>query len=185
VHLFVAIDLDNQARQWIGAEQRRLAAGLGDTHSMKWVAPAQMHLTLQFLGAVPEAAVPAIIEVMSAPVAAPPFAVAFGGLGVFPHHGAARILWLGVRAGAAAVAEMHREVGERLERWVPGVRGTFHPHLTLARWRTPGAAESRRVLALDRGNAVATVTVEHLALYESRLSPKGPTYTTLARANLI
>jgi RNA 2',3'-cyclic 3'-phosphodiesterase len=184
VRLFVAIDLDGEARQSIAAEQRRLAAALDGSRSMKWIAPAQMHLTLVFLGEMAEAAVLPIVEAMSTPVGIRPFAVEFGGVGMFPSHGAPRILWLGLRRGEALVVETHRQVAARLERWVPSAL-LFHPHLTLARWRTPRGGEGRRVLALDRAQAAARLTVDHINLYESRLSPAGPTYTTLARANLI
>jgi 2'-5' RNA ligase len=44
--------------------------------------------------------------------------------------------------------------------------------------------DARRALASDRGDEVARVRVDSVALYHSRLSPKGPGYTPLARAKL-
>ena len=53
MRLFIAVDLDDTARAAIAAEQKRVAAALGDARSaMKWVKPEHMHLTLVFLGEV-------------------------------------------------------------------------------------------------------------------------------------
>ena len=55
MRLFIAIDLDDGARAAIADEQRRLKAAFDDSRSaIKWVRPEQMHLTLVFLGEVPD-----------------------------------------------------------------------------------------------------------------------------------
>jgi 2'-5' RNA ligase len=60
----------------------------------------------------------------------------------------------------------------------------FHPHLTLARWRESRPADRRRALAVSPRGVVAAAHIDGATLYQSRLSPAGPTYTPLARANL-
>ena len=83
-------------------EQRQLAALLRDSGrlSLKWIRPEHMHLTLAFLGEIDPLRGAAVVDAMSQPIEAPPFAIAFGGLGVFPPRGAPRVLWLGLVSGS-------------------------------------------------------------------------------------
>jgi len=185
LRLFVAIDLDAEARGSVGAEQQRLARVLDARGSLRWVKPEQMHLTLSFLGEVDEARGAAVADAMRAPIPVAPFTMRFRGLGVFPPRGAPSVLWLGVADGSAQAIDLQRRVADRLEPLGgPREARPYHPHLTLARWRDgrPGAA--RRALAADGGREIARVDVRYVTLYQSRLSPHGPTYTALAQAEL-
>lgn len=189
MRLFVAVDLSEEAREHIAAEQKRIAAAVAhDDGELRWVRPAHMHLTLVFVGEMTEPRAAAIVEAASRPIPAAPFDLSFGGLGVFPERGGPRVLWLGVEQGAAGVAAVQRIVAATLGGVgvAPEARA-FHPHLTLARWRegrSAHAAGIRRTIAADRGGAIARVTVDEVILYQSRLSSAGPAYTPLARAPL-
>ena len=184
MRLFVALDLDDDARRAIAALQQRVAKALEADRSMKPVDPARMHLTLAFLGEIAEPAVPAIVDALSSNIAVPLFAAEFEGLGVFPPRGAPRVLWLCVGRGESEIVQLQREVAARLERLgVTLEPRPFHPHLTLARWRTSRPADRPRALSVE-SRAVARMNVDHVTLYQSRLSPAGPAYTALARATL-
>ncbi len=187
MRLFIAIDLDDESRRAIGARQKTIAATLDRSgrSSLKWVRPEHMHLTLAFLGEVAEQRVPALTESLTGDIHAAPFQVVFGGVGVFPTHGAPHVLWLGLSAGAADAVNIEREVAGRLARLGFELdQRPFHPHLTLARWRTSRPSDARRAVEADRGGDVARIRVDHVTLYHSRLSPEGPGYTALARATL-
>ena len=189
VRLFTAIELHDDARQAIAAEQRRIAGvlGRGAAASLKWTRPEHMHLTLVFLGEIEEAQAPAVIDAMGADIdEAEPFSIVFAGLGLFPPHRAPRVLWLGLSTGATEAIELQRQVAERLSpTGVTIEERTFHPHLTLARWREARNADRRRIAAVDHGAEVARVDVGAVTLYQSRLSSSGSTYTVLARAPLV
>ena len=185
MRLFVAIDLDDDARTAIARLQERTVNAIGAGRSLKWVNPSHMHLTLAFLGEIPEGAVPPIVDTLSTNITMRPFAAEFQGLGVFPPRGAPRVLWLRVEEGADGIVEVQGEVAGRLGR--VGVvldRRPFFPHLTLARWRASRPRDRRRALSAESRPAIARVSVDHVTLYQSRLSPAGPTYTALTRANL-
>jgi 2'-5' RNA ligase len=185
MRLFAAIELDAAARAAIAEEQQRLAAMFRDRGAApRFVTPEHMHLTLVFIGEVPEERAPSIVAAASEPIPMSPFAVAFGGIGAFPPRGAPRVLWLGVADGAPEVMRLQSVVASRLE--VAGVARearAFHPHLTLARWKESRAADRPRADARTLA-MVARVEVSAATLFQSRLSPKGSSYTVLGRAEL-
>jgi 2'-5' RNA ligase len=187
VRLFVAIDLNDAARAAIAEEQKRLriAFDAAGRSTLKWVAPAHLHLTLVFLGEVEPTRADRVVDAMRRSIDVRPFSMVLGGLGVFPPHGAPRAMWLGLKAGAEAVIEVQRQVAERLARLgiAPDAR-PFHPHLTLARWRASRNSDRRRAIDADGQAPIARVEVEAVALIESRLSSAGPAYTALCHSRL-
>lgn len=183
--LFTAIELGTETREKVIAQQTAVARALraaGD-RGLRLVTPSQLHLTLVFLGDVDDTRAPAVQSAMSQDLALEPFDLAFGGVGVFPPHGPARVLWLGVERGADEVSRLFEAVSSALETvGIPRERRPFSPHLTLGRWRDRGPSAGR--LRLDR---VATVAVERVAavtLFQSRLLPGGAEHTRLAQARL-
>ncbi len=103
---FVAIDLSTDVRAAIArAETRvRTAARHAD---VRWVDPAQFHLTLKFLGAVPDERLPAVSATLEGAVAdTAPIALAAAGLGGFPSLRSARVLWAGITAGVPELARL-------------------------------------------------------------------------------
>jgi 2'-5' RNA ligase len=187
MRLFIAVDLDDEARAAMASAQKRLAAGMGDASrsSLKWIPPDRLHLTLVFLGEVDEARARAVTEAMGASVAHAPFDLAYVGAGVFPARGAPKVLWAGVGAGAREVIDLERALAARVAEVGHRIEGRpFSPHLTLARWRESRGADRARALAAAPEGTIARVRVDHATLYQSRISSAGPTYTPLARANL-
>ena len=182
MRLFTAIELPEEARAAVAAEQKVVAATLR-TGTYHLVRDEQIHLTLCFIGEVDAERATHIRTAMEEPVPLPPFTLAFGSTGVFPPRGSPRVLWLGVIEGEQQVVHLQREVGERLR--AVGVeleRRPFHPHLTLARWRD--SRPSDRPREARRAVAVARMNVNAVTLFESRPSRAGFAYTVLARAPL-
>jgi RNA 2',3'-cyclic 3'-phosphodiesterase len=187
VRLFVAVDLTDGARRAIATEQERLAASLDRSarQSLKWVRVDHMHLTLEFLGEVEEGRAAGLVAQMGENIERAPFTIVLGGLGMFPPFGAPRVLWLGLQKGGAEIVELQRAVAGRLhEAGMTTESREFHPHLTLARWRSSRPGDRRSILSQDQAADVAGVDVTHVTLYRSQLSPQGPSYTALARARL-
>jgi 2'-5' RNA ligase len=189
MRLFVAIELDDAARQAILAEQNRLKHvfdGSGRS-SLRWVKPEHIHLTLVFLGELRQEDGDKVVQAMSEAIQHDRFAIAFGGLGVFPPHGLPRVLWLGVQHGLREVGAVQQQVLERLGRLnvvAQGRERTFRPHLTLARWRRSTGSDRRTVLGLNKPEGTVQLAVTQVALIQSRLSSAGPSYTALCRSKL-
>jgi RNA 2',3'-cyclic 3'-phosphodiesterase len=186
MRLFVAIDLPDEAKEAIAAEQRRIAEALpGSPRSLRLIGPAQMHLTLVFLGEVQDSVVPSAVESMNHPSDVTPFDMTLGGAGVFPARGAPRVLWVGVMQGAASLRRLQAQIADRIRALSIAFEDReFHPHLTLGRWRESRSSDRMRVLNAASRGAIARVPVEGATLYRSHLSPAGSTYTALARVNL-
>ena len=180
--LFLAVDIDDATRTQVG----RIASGLRDaleTHTKgSWVRPERMHLTLHFLENVDDALEQRLREALSDPIGAAPFDVTFEGLGMFPERGLPRVLWLAVRDGLESLRHIEKMLVDalRVER---EHEGPFTPHLTLARFRD---RVSRSTLTgITRIPAFAGPSrIDRVTLYESRLSPAGPTYVRLAETPL-
>ena len=183
MRLFTAIELDDETRDGVAREQQRIRTGLGDAaRSWKFVRPEHLHLTLVFAGEIAEGAAAAIVEAMTRDISQSPFEIALGGRGTFPAHGRPQVLWLGLQTGVSACVALHGVVAQRLS--AAGVNvdpRPFRPHLTLARSRDrrPG-----RLRLPDDSGTTGRVRVDHVTLFQSRLSSAGPTYTALARAHL-
>ncbi len=100
MRIFAAIDLSDDARAAIAAEQAAIVKALGDdARDVKVVRPEHMHLTLAFAGDATDAVGAAIVENMHLEIPHAPFELAFGGVGTFPPRGAPQVLWLGVIGG--------------------------------------------------------------------------------------
>jgi len=185
VRLFVAIELDDNARQAVALEQRRLVRALGDVAGdWRFVQPVHLHVTLVFLGEVEDAKAQAIVEAMRPQIDRPAYTMAVGGVGMFPRHGVARVLWLNLAEGLEQTLDVHARVQARLE--ALGVARDERPpapHLTLAR-RRRGRGRPRLAPA-SSGGVLTRWQVDRVNLVESRLSPEGPTYRTLATACLL
>ena len=153
--LFVAIEeWDPTARDRVG-EQQRLAARRSEDQARQ---REHLHLTLVFLGHTRAEDVPAIEQAMNRDVDQRPFAVRLGGSGVFPERGAPRAVWLAVQAGEPQIVALQEKIVSRVEDCGVAVeRRRFHPHLTLARWKTRG--RSLRPRGADGSTAVASFDV--------------------------
>jgi 2'-5' RNA ligase len=72
-----------------------------------------------------------------------------------------------------------------VERSLLANAGPFTPHLTVARWKQSRHVRRVQSRLFDGSRLRLRVRVDHLTLYESRLSADGPTYLERARATLI
>jgi 2'-5' RNA ligase len=186
--LFVALDPPEAVRRRVAHLQAELRRAAGRAASdVRWVEPARIHLTLQFLGAVPAARVPALEEALrEAAAEGAPLGLEVRGAGGFPSARRARVVWLGLGGDVGALAALVAGVGRRLAPlgFAPEDR-PFTPHLTLGRSRdgrgAPGLAGALAAAAELDGTSWRA---SELVLFESHLSPAGARYEAAARLTL-
>lgn len=183
MRLFVAVDLEDDARREVGDVIARMRSSIGTNRPARvsWIAPDQLHLTLHFLGSVEPAATARIVEAVTEPIDRPSFRVTFQGLGTFPPHGRPNVIWLGVGQGRGSLIDLHALVGARLQ--AVGVQletRPFSPHLTLARVKQMSGQVPNR-----EGNwALPPSLVDRVTLYESQLGRNGATHIKIATGPL-
>jgi len=178
IRCFVAVDLDEPSiRERIVTAQR----GLEDTRAqLKLVNPEILHLTLRFLGEIPQATVEQVKSAMDA-VRFSSFEVEFLGLGAFPNPNRINVVWVGIKRGQEQFNEMFRQLEPKLRQiGLPPDNKGFSPHLTIARVKS---GINREALAKFVASLVeqefGKMTVKVLRLKKSTLTPKGPIYTTI------
>jgi len=183
VRCFIAIDVSEVVRAALGETLARLRAD-APRADVRWVAPAQVHLTLKFLGTVPDERVPPISRALDgALVDAAPVALAAAGLGGFPSLRRPRVLWAGLTGGVpelAAVAAVVDRVA--VAHGFPPESRPFRGHLTLGRVRSSrGAAGLTKAIAAAGAPDLGSWTASEVVLYESRLRPTGALYVPISR----
>jgi len=178
---FLALELSAATRERLAEAIRTLRP---HTFGVKWVDPAQVHLTLKFFADLAESTRQALEPVLAsvAAAAAPP-AFALQGLGCFSSGGRIRVLWCGVEPEDDGLGSLQRAVEDALEPLgVPREDRPFHPHLTIGRLREP-RREPTLTKALDEMAAFEAGRERpgRLVLFRSTLTPTGPVYDVEAQ----
>lgn len=180
MRLFVALVPPDDALEHLAAhvEPRREAGA-----ELRWTDPHQWHVTLAFLGAVPEHGLDDLTEALAAVAARrDPLVLRLSGAGVFPNPYAARVLWTGVEVlhgDLRALARATRGAANGVGATPDGTR--FHPHVTLGRFPRPAEA-TRWLRALDAYEG-PTWRADEVVLVESHLGEgrgRRPRYEVLA-----
>jgi 2'-5' RNA ligase len=87
--------------------------------------------------------------------------------------------------GAGDLAALQRMVVDRLSRLSLTLEErAYHPHLTIARWRSAARADGQRALQQATPGLLIEVDVSAVTLFESRLSSAGSTYIALCHSPL-
>lgn len=182
---FLALELDDAARDVFTAAAEAFRALAPAWAGEKWVPAANLHVTLRFLGDVPDGDVPALASAaadalcgLRAPVLTP------DGVRTVPSPRSARMLW-GVMVdedgAAAAIAEALASATAPFA--AEGDDKPFRAHVTLVRARTPRHAPAEALAAADaqvRASA-RPMSVPCVTLFSSDLAPGGPRYETIGR----
>jgi 2'-5' RNA ligase len=165
------------ARRVVGAE-------------VNWVRPQQMHLTLKFLGDVPDTETPDICRVVKQ-VADDfePFEVVCRGAGAFPNLREPRTLWIGIQDGEEELKQLQREIDDALKAKLGYGREqrAFHPHLTIGRVKHATEEQHRRLVEILEEQAdfdADLAIIDEVVTFASFLGRGGPKHDPLDHAEL-
>jgi 2'-5' RNA ligase len=167
------------------ARLQAASARLAPRSRITWVTADRLHITIRFIGHVDESRAGEIHDVLRPSFGVAPFDLTVGGVGTFPPKGSPRVVWAGLGRGREQLITLEPAVSERLAQVrVPREDRPYNPHLTLARVRDAAGLRPTPFVGNLGDIALGTMPVDAITLFESRLSPKGPTYVALARTPL-
>jgi RNA 2',3'-cyclic 3'-phosphodiesterase len=178
--MFVAIELEHAVKRSL----TRIADGLGPLRkSVRWIGPDQLHVTLKFLGDVPDEDAGGIGDACAAAAAeCEPFEFAIDICGCFPREGDVRIVWGGAQhlpdalsACAARCEDAFAAIGFSRE------SRPFKPHVTVGRVRDDRSRGRLREAVGEVRVKSTQQSVVAMTLFESVLSPQGARYNKVGR----
>ncbi len=185
---FLALTLPDPARTALLEACDAFRAVAPAWRGEKWVDPGLLHITMKFIGPLPDAAVPALLDALADEGSRHPhLALEIADLRPVPSKRRAAMLWARL-AGDTERCEMLASGLECVLEEVAGVARdarAFRPHVTLARARRPRSVPA---VALDAASAVLTdpatasaraMSVASATLFASTLGPTGPRYVAL------
>ncbi len=181
---FIAVELPEPIRAALTDVSARLAESQAD---VKWVEAQNLHVTMRFLGEMSEKPLEAIRARLEAIGRATPACEAqLSAPGAFPSMRSPRVIWMGIGAGAEALARVAAQIEEELR--VLGVAPearAFVAHVTLGRVRSSRLLDQLSSRLTEASwSPPGPFVVDHVTLFESRLSSAGPAYVPLARLPL-
>jgi 2'-5' RNA ligase len=182
--LFVALDLPEPVREGIVTWQQ---SELVD-EKLRVVSPQNLHVTLAFLGYLPEKAIVSVAEVVGSVAAAAPL-IELAPEPVAKPKGRPRLFALDAVSGGtvALQAELERELVAR--RLYEPEKRPFWSHVTVARVR-PEKRGSKRPARVRRPPGPLPEALREpfrgvrCTLYRSKLRPQGAEYAPLAQVAL-
>jgi RNA 2',3'-cyclic 3'-phosphodiesterase len=175
---FIAIDIPETIKKEVGELVETLIKYDAD---VKWVTAANLHLTLKFLGDIPETAIPQIQKVLSTVVSSyRPFCITIRGTGVFPNRKYPRVYWTGIE-DAGTLKKLKEDIENAMIHFGFNKEDKdFNPHLTIGRVRSlKGVIHVVNELGAFQEKEFGVINVESIKIMKSELKPKGPEYTCL------
>lgn len=184
VRTFLAVDLDAAILDRLAGVQAKLD---DPSSKISWVARENLHITLNFLGDVPDEMLAQVCDIAAAVAGlVPSFEVDIAGLTVTPPGGNPRMFWADVKDPTGGLTVMHEELDAALEGL--GLRQeerSFRPHITLARIKYAARPAALRHSAAELAKIEFGIQhVDELVAYSSQLTRDGPIYAPIARAKL-
>ncbi len=181
---FVAIDLDPEIKKKITLFIEKLDR----FHpNIKWIKSQGMHLTLKFIGEIPENKA-ADIQVTLNDIASwhAGFPLKVVGTGIFPEGSRLpRVLWVGIENRSELIA-VQKDLESKLEKLsIPREKRMFHPHLTLGRVKSAqNIAPVLEELSDHTNTRFGSMEVKKITFFKSVLKPSGAEYSVLSEIKL-
>ncbi len=143
-----------------------------------------LHVTLKFLGMIDDAQLEPLAAVVASVAARhPPLSAEVHGLGTFPPHRTARVVFADIARGREGLISIARDLeAECAALGFERETRDAHPHITLARIK-PGPRFERETAFPARSDC-GLATIDTLTLFRSAPGPSGPAYTSLAEQPL-
>lgn len=167
IRLFTAIEIPDA----VANDLARLQSGLPGA---RWIDAENFHITLRFIGEVPED-VAAGIDRALAGIGGAPFELKLSGVGQFGNK-RPRAVWAGVRGCAALTALQARHERAVQSAGLEPEHRNYAPHVTLARLRNGDRRDVMHYIEANNLFESAPFTIDRFVLFSARLSQGGGPY---------
>jgi RNA 2',3'-cyclic 3'-phosphodiesterase len=182
--LFLAVNLSVASTRRIGdtiAKMRSVAQQRGTR--VIWVPPANLHVTVKFLGWAEISVLDPIQDRMREIARGRKgFDLVARGVGAFPSETRPRVLWVGLDAQPALLQLAQATEAAIADLGFPKEPRPFSPHVTIGRVKEGHG--SGELLAPFLQTEFGTSLVREVVLYESIMKSTGSEYTALSRIPL-
>ncbi len=181
--LFVACELPEEVRHAVGGLVESLREQ--SDGAVRWVNPRSLHVTLKFLGEVPERQIPAVkMALQEAVVRHSAFFLQLSSIGTFGGREGLRVMWAAVAGDVLRLEALTRDVNRALSvvGFEPETR-PFRPHLTLGRVRNDVPTRQRAEIEVAVGKIdipECEWRTTEISLVRSRLQPGGARHDMVA-----
>ena len=177
IRTFIALTIPEEIKAVIVTAMNELRA---KNHAVRWVKPAGLHITLKFLGDIPEQTVaPLAADLDKAAALCPPLSLRLAGFGAFPNVKRAKVVWVGLEGDMHELSKLAFTIDKTsIAYGVAGERRPFSGHITLGRLKAPTMVD----LAINPVKGLFNAS--QVLLYQSVLLPGGAQYTVLHRSSL-
>lgn len=182
---FIAIELPASLREQVARHIQVLRKQLPDVRA-SWVREENLHLTIKFLGDVPVDDIQKLSDAAASVAAAiDPFALSIVGCGAFPPHGQPKVLWIGIEDEQRNLIRLQQRLEDECARLgFARESRSFHPHLTIARVRSPRGSRRLAQLHKDTDFPPQIVSVSEVVVFRSELRSEGSRHTAISRHGL-
>ncbi|MFA6379406.1 MAG: RNA 2',3'-cyclic phosphodiesterase [Candidatus Omnitrophota bacterium] len=179
VRAFIAIELDADLRLKIKEIQKALKRSQAD---VTWVNPKNIHLTLKFLGHVSMESLQSLCQAIEDTAKKfLSFEFQISQCGWFPGQGQPQVLWIGIGPGNDAIKKLAAMLSSNIAKFCEKTDNKeFSAHITIGRVRSD--KNINKLLArLKRADFQYNkkLKVDHITLFQSRLTKSGPKYTAI------
>ncbi len=179
MRLFVAIELSEELRNKLYDFESELN---DPNDKISWVSSQNIHLTLKFLGDVPQTKVDLIKkEIQNVSLLCQKFYASIKGAGSFPEKGRPNVIWVGVREGCEDIVNVFNILEDRLSLLsFEKDKRKYYPHLTLGRVKyIKDITSFSQKIVLHKEDLFGKFCVNGISLIKSTLTPKGSIYEIL------
>jgi 2'-5' RNA ligase len=176
--IFIAVKVEP------GAELLRMISSvkaLLGAENIKWVDPANIHITLSFLGDTEEKRIKKLTNMLKESCSGlHEFEFLLAGTGVFKNYRDPRVIWVGIKS-QEELSKLYDKIADGLNETGFGIeKRQFRPHLTLGRVKSVKDTETlKTVLEKYSDTEFQKVDVKEVILYESIMLQTGPIYKSL------
>ncbi len=155
-----------------------------NVRSLKVVSSEQYHITLKFLGHIDDEKLSSMKGDFDAiPLPSSPLPYRIKGTGAFPGLKNPSVFWCGIETDIHSIRKIHNDVETLSEKhgFAREKRG-FTPHLTIARIKHKSSVPHDLIDFFQKHGSThyGESAFNHISIYESSLTPRGPVYGTIA-----